>query len=187
MLLTYLLVLDELDHEDEFVSVYRANRKQMMRIAYGILHDTYDAEDAVHNAFVSIAERFDLIRNCDPRTVSAYCYRAARNSAIDLYGKKYRRTLREDELYAREKEPPDTEGDVLEELASRESFDKIISAIRALPDMYRDVLYLHYVDDLSAAEIARVLARKHATVKKQIVRGKKLLIKLLEEEGIYSE
>ncbi len=184
MLLPYLLVLDDIDSADEFVSVYRTYRKQMIYIAYGILNNTYDAEDAVQSAFMGISANFSKIRSKDPDALCAYCCRAAKNSALSLLEK--RNGTAPSELSLAET-APDRDSDILGALTERESFDAIVRAIRSLPETYRDVLCLYYVDELTAAETARVLSRNPQTVKKQIARGKKLLIELLRKEGISHE
>lgn len=50
-------------------------------------------------------------------------------------------------------------------------------------DIYRDALYYHFVLELSVHETAKLLNCKVSTVKKRLVRGKKLLHVQLFERG----
>ncbi len=51
-----------------------------------------------------------------------------------------------------------------------------------MDDTYRDVLSLHFLNGLSAVEIADVLHRKAPTIRQQLRRGKKILISVLKEK-----
>lgn len=51
-----------------------------------------------------------------------------------------------------------------------------------LEPKYRDVLYYHFVMEVPVPELAKTLNQSLAATKKQLVRGKKRLLQLLEEE-----
>ena len=55
----------------------------------------------------------------------------------------------------------------------------VLQAIQCLGDPYREVLYYHFVVELSLVEVAKLLDRKHGLVKMQAVRGKKRLLEAL--------
>ena len=52
-----------------------------------------------------------------------------------------------------------------------------------LPQKYRDVIHLFYYEELSVAEIAKILRRKESTVRTQLTRARTMLKEILEEEG----
>ena len=60
-------------------------------------------------------------------------------------------------------------------------YQQIVSVITSIPTPYNEVLYLHYVKDYSIKKTANILNKKTATVKMQLVRGKKILIDKLSE------
>jgi len=67
-----------------------------------------------------------------------------------------------------------------------ESFDnygynELVEAIKQLPQMYKDVLFLHYVEGFSVKETAEMLNLPKGTVYKRIERGKAVLADILEE------
>lgn len=63
-------------------------------------------------------------------------------------------------------------------------FDPLLrQALMALPDQQRAVIALHYLEDMSVADTARVLGVSDGTVKTQLVRGRSRLSKLLGSEG----
>lgn len=96
-------------------------------------------------------------------------------------------------LYARSGEAgfptrgPDPAAELLEKLGT----ERIVAAITRLPDEYRIVSTLYFMDDLSYEEIAQVLECPIGTVRSRLHRGRKMLQKALwqiaEEDGIVSE
>ena len=65
-MLQYLLLL-ETDREKEFfTSIYTAHREEMFFIAYDILHNNADAEDIVHESFLSLIDHVDKIIDKEP-------------------------------------------------------------------------------------------------------------------------
>ena len=49
---------------------------------------------------------------------------------------------------------------------------------------YRQVLTLAYLQEMSPREVADILGRKEDTVRKQLYRGRKLLMDFCKKEGI---
>ena len=67
----------------------------------------------------------------------------------------------------------------LEQILRNIAYDRVLQAIQCLGDPYREVLYYHFVVELSLEEVAKLLDRKHGVVKMQAVRGKKRLLEAL--------
>ncbi|MGN0612991.1 MAG: RNA polymerase sigma factor [Porcipelethomonas sp.] len=59
MLGIYLALIDDDDNKNLFEELYYEYRNGMYNIAFGILHNVEDAEDAVHEAFLCIANKFE--------------------------------------------------------------------------------------------------------------------------------
>lgn len=55
----------------------------------------------------------------------------------------------------------------------------LLEAVLALPDRYRDVIYLHYYEGYSAVEIGHILGRRENTVYTLLARARALLRKEL--------
>ena len=58
-----------------------------------------------------------------------------------------------------------------------------MALILALPEAYRRVLELKFVEEESNQEIAKRLGLKESTVSTRIHRGRKLLLDAMEREG----
>ena len=66
--------------------------------------------------------------------------------------------------------------------AADEEEQSLIQDVMALPDRYRDVIYLYYYEGYSTKEIADILGEKEATVRSHMLRARKLLKGRLEAD-----
>ena len=93
-------------------------------------------------------------------------------------------------IYARAGEVgfPTQGPDPAAELLDRLGTERIVGAINRLPEEYRIVSTLYFMEDLSYEEIARALECPVGTVRSRLHRGRKMLQKALwqvaEEDGI---
>ena len=71
-MIVYLSVLDSQEKKSKFEQIYLTYRKQMYYAAFQILQHDEDSEDAVHHAFIKIAENIEKITEveCPKRGVS---------------------------------------------------------------------------------------------------------------------
>ncbi len=60
-MLVYLSMIDTPEDRDKFERIYIQYRNLMYHVAYGILGNHFDAEDAVHQAFVAIIRNLQKI------------------------------------------------------------------------------------------------------------------------------
>lgn len=60
---------------------------------------------------------------------------------------------------------------------------EVLNAVLALPQKYRDVIYLHYYEGYTAPEIGRILGRKVNTVYTDLTRAKGRLREMLGGDG----
>lgn len=54
-MIIYLAAIDAPEDRDTFVTLYETYRNLMFHVAHQILRNEADAEDAVHDAFVTVA------------------------------------------------------------------------------------------------------------------------------------
>lgn len=160
-------------------TLYHTYRKQMFCLARSILHDDMAAEDAVQDVFLRIAARhLPVIRKIAcPEDLRNYLLKATKNTALNTLKSKRREQAARISLADTEEISDEA---FLERICARAEYDAVVRAIGAMDEIYRDVLYYHFVMELSVSEVAVALERKQSTVKKQLVRGKKLLLEQLE-------
>lgn len=177
MLALYLSLIDNDEEKNKFEQIYFTYQKRMLYVANSLLHDQYESEDAVQNAFIGIARNIQKIDEVNSKRTFSYVTMAAYNSAYNLLlkTKKSREYINIDDLNTL------ADNSFLDNIINRDDYDTIIQAIKNMDKIYRDVLLLHYVKGLTAKQIAEILDRKSGTVTQQIVRGKKILLDILEK------
>ncbi len=86
-------------------------------------------------------------------------------------------------------EIPDVPDSLTPEAISEESeaVQIVLEEVLGLPDIYREVLYLSVVREMTQREIAETLGLKRETVKKRIQRGKNILRRQLGKRGVKYE
>lgn len=88
MLTLYLNTIDYTDDKEKFEKLYIKYRSKMYYVAMSVLHDRYDAEDALHNAFIAVAKNINKIADINSDETTAYLFRTAKNTALNVYSKK---------------------------------------------------------------------------------------------------
>ena len=63
MINIYLSILETAEDKIKFGNFYTKYKHKMYAVAYNILHNVEDSEDAVHEAFILIADNFEKIKN----------------------------------------------------------------------------------------------------------------------------
>ena len=146
--------------------LYVKYRQLMFYVANEILDDVQLAEDAVQEAFIRIAKNMHKINCSNPGSTKAFLITVVRNVALSMLKKEnhYYDFSEYQDLIVDKQE---VEKDVLDRLEVK----SYISAIRKLPEKYRDILYLHCVQEYTISEISKLLQLSQEVVKKRIQRG----------------
>jgi RNA polymerase sigma-70 factor (sigma-E family) len=147
-------------NESEIDVVYRRQAERCGRLAFLLVRDDELAQDLVQEAFVRLMRKWRTIRN--PIAVEAYLQRIV----VNLARKSWRRRTTE----RRYLEGPRSH-DVEVEQPDVETRDQLRIALSELPFRQRAAIVLRYYEDLSEAEIARLLGCPKGTVKSSLSRG----------------
>ena len=167
----YLAMLESEGDRHEFIELYNLYSNPMLLVAKKILgQDHSAAEDAVQNAWIKVIENFSKIQAVPCKKRGAYLVIIVKNEAISI-------------LRKRQKELPLNETIIGEEAIIENSSQPILEIIHKMPQVYRAVLEMRFIEECSTREIANRLHLKESTVNTRIHRGRLLLIKKLKEEG----
>lgn len=161
--------------DDALGALYRANQRDVVRLAWLLLGDAGTAEEVVHDVFVSLHRRLRRGDVDDPR---AYLRRAVVNACRSRLRRRYL------EARHRHRNPtPATRGVRRVDDAAADR-DAVFRAMRTLPQGMRTVLVLRFFEDLSVRQVADLLDVTTGSVKSQTARG---LAKLRAELGQHAE
>ncbi|HAN20794.1 MAG: hypothetical protein A2Y15_03470 [Clostridiales bacterium GWF2_36_10] len=183
MLIYSYILINNITDSKKFLQVYEIHKKKMLYIAYNILHNQFDAEDAVQKALLAIARHMNAIDKPSDYKTSVYVTKTTKNMALKILQKRKHNDVSFDSI---DYEISDTI-DFIEQLSEEEEVKIVLRAIYKLDDTYRDVLCYHFLNELSTKEIADLLGRKHNTVKSQLKRGKEILLTSLKREVSHNE
>lgn len=148
--------------KDAFSFAFKQFTDTVYRVA---LHNTAnfsDAEDVTQEVFVKLLEVNKSFR--DSEHLKAWLIRVTINLCRDKMKKSSRETLVEKVVPCKQN---DEKSDVLE-------------AVKALPEKYRNAIYLHYYEGYTAKEIGKILDAKENTVLSWLSRGRDALRKELD-------
>ena len=112
---------------------------------------------------------------------AAYVCRAAKSRALNIYESKKRES--EHRVLLDEEGDIPFEEDGFNAIIAESEISLIAECINRLPEKYRTVIVLRYLDEIKPQDIARVLGINKETAKKRLLRGKKMLKELLEEKN----
>ena len=168
-MLIYLQMIESPRERSKFEIIYHRYGRLMYSVAYSILGNTQDAEDAVHHAFVKIAENILKISDPECPKTRSYVVTIVENTAINLYRKKRRHPTLPLEDWA--------DGLTVEYRGGNE----LARCMAALPARYRQVLLLKYHHGYTAKEIAKMLGLTPANVASLLQRAKARLETLCKE------
>lgn len=146
----------------------------MYKIALSILHNEFDAEDAVHQTFVTLADHLEKIKNIPCHKLDAYIVIITRNVSINFYNKNRRHS---EHITSFDDDRLSADVNFFEQY----DYDRLVKTISELPKIYKDVLFLHCLEELSFKQISQMLNISVNCVRKRFERAKKLLKKTLEK------
>ena len=89
-MIVYLQMIEGEEEKLQFAALYETYRGLMFYTANNILHNAQDAEDAVHQAFISLAENFSKIKAIECPQTRAFVVIIVERKAIDLLRKRSR-------------------------------------------------------------------------------------------------
>ena len=170
MLAIYLSMLETNEEKNQFEQLYIMYKGLMFHVAMKILKNEFDAEDAVHQAFLSLIENLKKISDvkCPTR---AYIVIITERKAIDIIRSRSKLVDMEfwESTYGIEIPLPGDHG--------------LADAMARLPAAYRDILLLRYYNGYSVREISSMLHIKKDTAQKQLWRAKAALQKHLKGDA----
>lgn len=170
-MLIYLSMIESQDDRHKFERIYERYRNLMYHVAYRILGNPQDAEDAVHQAFVSIIQNIHKFVQIDCPETRSFIVIMTERKAIDLIRIRHSEKILplHEDLVGLEIPAPGDHG--------------LADALAKLPARYREVLLLRFDSGYSTRELAKMLGLTESGVRKLIWRAKDALRHILEEDG----
>jgi RNA polymerase sigma-70 factor (ECF subfamily) len=168
---------------DAFRTVMRRHNRRLFRIAYSILKDADEAQDAVQDTYLRAFQSLGQLQ--DPARFATWLATIAVNEARGRLRRGRRSAPLDDTMLQTEIVPMFTEPSASpERLALSGELRRVLErAIDDLPGPFRTVFMLRGVEGFDVAETAACLGIPAATVKTRFHRARALLRQSLQTEA----
>jgi len=144
---------------DEIEAVVHTYGNMLFRICFVILGNKSDAEDAVQDTIISYMQKAPPFESAEHE--KAWLIKVATHKCRDIQRLRWRH--------------PQVEIDSLQELSYDRDSSGVIEALMTLPEKFRTVLTLHYVEEYKVEEIAEMIDKTPSAVKMRLKKGRGLL------------
>lgn len=172
-------MIDTPEEKSKFEELYYTYRQDMYAVAYAILNNIQDAEDAVSQAFFNIAESFTKISQVDCHELRSYIVIITKNTALNIYRKN--KTERSHsvaigyDLSKYMENYPD------------ENYQHLVDSISQLSENDKEIMVLYYMHGFTAKQIGKQLGISENAVRKRVERAKVKLKEKLEAGERYDQ
>lgn len=173
MIALYLSQVDGENDKDKFERIYLRYKGLMLSRAYEILHDKELSEDAVHNAFVRILNNLDKIGEVESPRAKGFVMIVLENVSKTMYIKR-----KKENVFELEENIPES-SDIEADTEAKLTAEFIAEKIALLPEAYREILVLKYLNDLNDNDIASALGISPTAARKRLQRSRERLKKLM--------
>ena len=149
----------------------------LYRVAYSVLRNPADAEDAVQEAFLRVLRHRDSLG--EVRDHRVWLIRIVWNIVLDR--KRRAKTRPEtDDVAELARVLPSTGLSAEQLAAAAQHHAHVLACVEQLPPKERDVLMLSAFEELSSVEIATVLGITESSVRSRLFRARNLMAGLLD-------
>lgn len=156
--------------EAELIRMMQTYGGMLVGICTGMLGDAHLAQDVTQETFIRAYYKMDSFRGEREGSEKAWLARIAVNLCRDALRSKWFR-------FVDRKVTPDVAPLSCE--ATQEA-QCLFEAVQKLPGKYREVILLHYYQDMPAAEIAQALRLNPASVYRRLEKARQKLKQLIE-------
>ena len=167
-----------MDNRERIEEVYRLYEQKMYRIAFSILGDVTDAEDAVQDAFLKLVRLVRKLEDPASDRTKRYVLRAIQSTSIDIYRKNNKE--REHRL---DHEVESVVGDMPSTETLYSHREEIRERLAELSEDQREAVTLHLIGGMFFEEIAKEKNISLAAVRRRYERGLRKLKMLSGEDG----
>ena len=155
--------------------IYKLYYRAMYNSCIRIIGDAFEAEDVMQEAFFKAFDKINTYRN--EVSFGAWLKRIVVNASLDFVKKKKITQIPIDEAYGLSTDEPEDNSDI-----SPETVNQLMEAIKQLPEGYRLVVTLYYIEGYDHETIAEMLGVTSSSSRSQLVRGKRRLAELMKRK-----
>jgi RNA polymerase sigma-70 factor (ECF subfamily) len=160
---------------DAFRLLVERHMRQAYDVAFGILGNHHDADDATQEAFVKAYRSISSFRSAS--SFGTWLYRIVTNESLNRVKRSKRKQRNEVQLEHAENE---TVSYQMSSMTIDDTQRYLERALHELPTLQRAVVMLRHLNGLSTHQVSRILECSEGTVKTHLHRGLKKMRERLE-------
>lgn len=167
-----------------FIQAYEAHQADIYRFIYFKVNSEAEAQDLTSTVFLKVWSVVQAGKLKAYSTLKSLLYTVARNTVIDYYrqnGQSGQVSLDDETISI---DVADRRPDALAMMEQDGDLRIIYQALAELKPEYREVIIMHFVNELSVAEIAQITGKRSGNIRVIIHRGLEALRKLATETDI---
>lgn len=163
--------------EDALAALVEQYASTLYRVAFSVLRNAADAEDAVQEAFLRVLRHRDSL--AEVRDQRVWLVRIVWNIVLDR--KRRAKTRPEtDDVSELARVLPATGLTAEDRAAASQHHTQVLVMVDKLPAKEREVLVLSAFEELSSVEIASILGITESSVRSRLFRARNLMADLLQ-------
>ena len=152
---------------DDLEKVMNTYGNMLFRLCIVMLENSTDAEDALQEVMLKYYRKSPAFTDEEHR--KAWLLTVASNQCKDM-------------LRFRAKHPLTEDTDIYEYKSTYSEDSGILDALMTLPEKFKLVLILHYVEEYPVTDIAHMIGKTPSAVKMRLQKGRKLLAEVYRKE-----
>lgn len=181
MLFIYISMLETDEERVRLSEIYEENEPYMLRYATVLLKDRYAAEDAVHNAFLSIIKNKEKYFSLSCRELRALCVIIVKSKCIDYL--RHRNKIFFEQLEDKDPFIESSDVPIEEQVILSDEYALLRKHMKTLNEVSRIVLEMRYILGMTYKEIAQEFDTSPKHIDTIIQRAKSKLRKFAEAGG----
>jgi RNA polymerase sigma-70 factor (ECF subfamily) len=169
--------------EEAFIAIYRRHQGGIYRFAFHMTGSPEIAEEVTQEVFMTLIrhhEQFDPLKG----SLQAFLFGIGRNHVLRYFERERDYVSLDsndfDGSYVSSDNLEAVAADPLSELTREEAVTQVWDAVMSLPAIYREVVVLCELQEMSYAEAAQLLACAVGTVRSRLHRARSLLLTKLK-------
>lgn len=171
-----LAILETEEQRNELAEFYEKYKSRFYAIAFEHLHKREEAEDAVQDAFSSIADKPEIFFTKNENDRLMYTAVIVRNISVDYYKDNQKR--KSEEL---DEDIVDKKVEIMEQALGECSKDELMNYIESLSEPLRQALLLRIHYQMNTSQIASTLNISKTAVRKRLSDAGKKIKNFMEE------
>lgn len=183
--LAKLVERTQMGDSDAFAELYTATYQKQYRFAYQYTKDAYLAQDILQDVYILVLKNIYSLKN--PRLFVSWLHQITFRICFDTQQKALRQGQ---ELYC---DPMDlitsyhqsdhgSNTDPEAYTLQKDMQQTLIRSISSLPQQFAQPIIMRYYNNMAIDEIADAMDCSRSTVKRRLIKGRKLLEKTLAQE-----